>query len=572
MRRAGHTLLLGFACLCCLGPLAGAAGAAPSVESSSLSLSTTQAGAHADLTLSVALEEPGEPETARGLRLGLPPGYFPYPAFQVRCSDTQIADRECPVDSQVGVAGVSGNFGGDPEFELGTGPVYMLAPEDDKVVRLGLVLPPFESVVKASATAAPGNGYGLELALGNLPEDPPLQSLDLTLWGIPADEIHDEERFPLIPGGRPSGQPLIPFIRNPTSCGPGGILTVEVDSYEDPGDLATATGSTPSIAGCGKLAFDPAFDAELTSTEAGVPVGIELTAKLPGDLTPNGLSTSDAEEVFVSLPPQLALDEDALAGQASCLSSQARLDGSGAGECPPGSKIGTFDGAVLGAEAPFEGSVYFGGAVSPDTYAIFLLAAAGGVDLRLLGLLEYDEATGSWAVDLPELPQLPFEELELKLAGAAGPFIARGCGSFPASSELAPWSGSSPLLATRVLTISSGPAGGPCPVPAQNTVAPPASPRSPTGTPPAPPLPKPVVEFRRRPAARTRDRTPSFRFVSTVAPSSFDCRIDRRPLRPCKSPLTLPRLGLGRHTFKVRATTPGGVASRFASYGFVIRR
>jgi hypothetical protein len=95
-----------------------------------------------------------------------------------------------------------------------------------------------------------------------------------------------------------------------------------------------------------------------------------------------------------------------------------------------------------------------------------------------------------------------------------------------------------------------------------------ALPRPPAG---APPSAKPLVRFRRRPPPKTRDRTPTFRFVSTTAGSTFECQLDRRPPRRCKSPLTLPKLGFGRHTFRVRAVAPGG-KSRFSSYSFVVRR
>ncbi|MDQ2631864.1 MAG: hypothetical protein M3Y75_12955, partial [Actinomycetota bacterium] len=84
--------------------------------------------------------------------------------------------------------------------------------------------------------------------------------------------------------------------------------------------------------------------------------------------------------------------------------------------------------------------------------------------------------------------------------------------------------------------------------------------------------PRPVVRLRRWPPPRTRDRTPTFGFASNVAGSTFECKLDNRPLPRCKSPLTLPRLGLGRHVFKVRTVTPGGAKSFFAIYGFLVRR
>jgi hypothetical protein len=59
------------------------------------------------------------------------------------------------------------------------------------------------------------------------------------------------------------------------------------------------------------------------------------------------------------------------------------------------------------------------------------------------------------------------------------------------------------------------------------------------------------------PARRTTDRRPTFAFSSTQVRSKFQCRLDRRHWRRCRSPHTTPRLRLGRHVFRVRAVTNG---------------
>jgi hypothetical protein len=62
----------------------------------------------------------------------------------------------------------------------------------------------------------------------------------------------------------------------------------------------------------------------------------------------------------------------------------------------------------------------------------------------------------------------------------------------------------------------------------------------------------PETRILAKPPARTRDRTPTFRFASSAV-ATFQCRLDRRPYRSCRSPFTTRALGLGRHTFAVRA-------------------
>lgn len=68
----------------------------------------------------------------------------------------------------------------------------------------------------------------------------------------------------------------------------------------------------------------------------------------------------------------------------------------------------------------------------------------------------------------------------------------------------------------------------------------------------------PQTLLRRRPPQRSRDRTPTFRFYSTDAGVSFECKLDRRPFRACRSPFTARRLSYGLHSFRVRAREAAG--------------
>jgi hypothetical protein len=69
----------------------------------------------------------------------------------------------------------------------------------------------------------------------------------------------------------------------------------------------------------------------------------------------------------------------------------------------------------------------------------------------------------------------------------------------------------------------------------------------------------PQTLLRRRPAQRSRDRTPTFRFGSSGPVAGFECKLDRRPFRPCRSPFTARRLPYGRHSFRVRARDAEGM-------------
>ena len=53
-------------------------------------------------------------------------------------------------------------------------------------------------------------------------------------------------------------------------------------------------------------------------------------------------------------------------------------------------------------------------------------------------------------------------------------------------------------------------------------------------------------------------RTAKFEFTSNEPGSRFECKLDRGPRRPCRSPMTLRRLRLGKHVFKVWAVDASG--------------
>jgi hypothetical protein len=115
------------------------------------------------------------------------------------------------------------------------------------------------------------------------------------------------------------------------------------------------------------------------------------------------------------------------------------------------------------------------------------------------------------------------------------------------------------------------------PAPRPNSVAPsehrcPGSSESPFGVVPGGGSSKkgaPQTTLRRKPGKAIHDRTPTFRFASNEPGSTFQCKLDGKPFRACRSPFTAKPLALGRHTFKVRARDDSGrLDPSPASYGF----
>jgi hypothetical protein len=81
----------------------------------------------------------------------------------------------------------------------------------------------------------------------------------------------------------------------------------------------------------------------------------------------------------------------------------------------------------------------------------------------------------------------------------------------------------------------------------------------------------PQTTLGRKPAKVTHDRTPTFRFSSSEAGSTFQCKLDGKPFKSCRSPFTTKRLNFGNHTFKVRARDKSGKLDPSpASYSFEV--
>jgi hypothetical protein len=81
----------------------------------------------------------------------------------------------------------------------------------------------------------------------------------------------------------------------------------------------------------------------------------------------------------------------------------------------------------------------------------------------------------------------------------------------------------------------------------------------------------PQTSLRRKPPRRSSDRTPTFRFGSDESGAGFECRLDNRRFRPCRSPFTAKALTPGHHTFRVRARDESGLADPSpAIFGFAV--
>ena len=84
---------------------------------------------------------------------------------------------------------------------------------------------------------------------------------------------------------------------------------------------------------------------------------------------------------------------------------------------------------------------------------------------------------------------------------------------------------------------------------------------APAPTPLAPPK-APNTKIKKGPKAKSKATTAKFKFTSTVAGSSFQCKLDKGKFKKCRSPKTYKKLKPGKHLFKVRAVGPTGLVDK----------
>jgi hypothetical protein len=469
------------AALCALGLLVFASQAPAAeefekyaVESVGASLSSNQAGAHADMTISFSLsEEKGKPfARTRDLFISLPPGVIGNPQNFLRCSVAQLGNKpeenECPQDAQVGITEIT-------LAELGTltEPVYnMYSPGGDVVARFGLFAGPYPAVINVRVNPI---DYSLTAAVEGAPAAAELISAKTTIWGVPAAESHDELRltpeeaalhqFPV--GGRKSGQPEIPFLSNPTDCSLKREVSVKAVSYQLPESPSSKSAPFPQISGCLKLPFSPALTVIPTNPEAFAPTAVDATLTIPQDEAPKDLATSTLKSAVVTLPEGLVINPAAGDGLEGCSAAQVGFETTEPSHCPNAAKIGSVELDVPALEHTLNGSVY---QRTPETeggelklFRFWVVSDEQGVHLKLPAEIQANKLTGQLTnlfLGIPSLggnPQVPFSQLRLHVfGGPRAPLATPGCGTYQTHYALAPWSGNAPAEGNAPMQITQG--------------------------------------------------------------------------------------------------------------------
>jgi hypothetical protein len=462
---------------------AGTARATEPIEGFETVLSSSEAGAHPNIHFAFSLANPGTPEAARNVFVNSPTGLFGNPKAVPRCTSVDFALTSCPSVTQIGLITVYANHEGNPHDLLGTAPVYDLEPGTEQTALFGFIAPQLDIPISVPVAVRTSGDYGLRFTVSEITQATPLAAAELTIWGFPADPVHDPQRFPAGTPGGPAGcegetdtacivkgdtsaVPVQPLTDNPTVCTEAPLVTtVEVQTYQDPENRSKATYSIPPMTGCEKMTFKPALYAEPTTTATDSPSGFNIEMSDPQFLG-RAVSPSELKAGIVTLPPGFNINPDAADGQRACSDAQANFDSEAPAECPDNAKIGTVAIHTVALEGTLVGSIYLGEPLPGDQYRLFLTVHGFGVNAKLIGSFRPDPLTGQVTAEFTDLPQVPFDSFQIHLFASDRGLMATPpqCTVYPISADFVPWNSAlADVQSTQFFGLTSGPHGTACP-------------------------------------------------------------------------------------------------------------
>ena len=419
--------------------------------------------------------EPFEPvQEIKDVVVELPLGFVGDPLATERCPEVDLTfvfggDKftACPRGSIVGQIEVAR----EGTVRSSGVAVYNVTPERGYPAELGFNAGIGEPILLYTSVVPTPEGYRLRVAIPGALRGQ-LEGSALTIFGDPGE--HNGS------GGTSA------FITNPTACSAQPLkMRVEVTSWEGASDSREAT-AYPQVGGCnllqGASGFNPRVELQPEQTHADTPSGYEVDLKVPQAPDVLGqLATPELKNASITLPAGLTLTPAVASGPnalEACTPGQIDLLGTELGEghpggngspyddglthaspghCPEGSRVGEVEVTTPLLEEPLKGHVYVaqpscGGGGQPECtsasaengelYGLYLELAGSGVIMKLHGKVSVNATTGQITTTFSENPQLPFEELRLKLYGGQRASLAnpQSCGTTSVTSEMEPWS------------------------------------------------------------------------------------------------------------------------------------
>jgi hypothetical protein len=496
-------------------PLTGEEGAAP-----------TLAGSHPyqqTIAFGFPTENPGDGQTndghPRDFTVELPRGLVGDPAVStVLCTEAELTGSEgCPRESQVGIADVTTLGAKTGVNGISSTPLYNMVPPPGSVAELATDVAEVGLFAHTFAEVRTDSDYGVQartpdvLALGT----EPIFSVQAQVWGDPSAEAHDRIRGKCVTEANTcpplKGRGETALLTMPSDC-PQARLPYEVnaDTWEEPSppaalhrafyESADLAGNPVTVKGCGDLEFEPTISSRPTTDLADSPSGLQFNLHQPTDANVDSRSPAILRDAAIRFPAGMAVNPSQAAGLDACSEAQIgflgqtgarRLDFSKVPQsCPDGAKIGSLEvssPALVQRTEDHEveedaegnpvlqhlhGSVYIAKPFANpfnSLIAVYLTVEdkKTGIIAKLAGKGVLDPQTGQITTYFTESPEMPIEDISVKLfGGPRGALVTPPtCGSFTTESDLTPWSapeGKDAFPASSFQTTAS-PIGGPCP-------------------------------------------------------------------------------------------------------------
>jgi hypothetical protein len=434
-------------------------------------------------------------QDVKDVAVELPAGMVANELSLEHCTTAALEEHRCQGASQLGA--IHPTIAGG--VALSRYALFNLKPDNGRTNEIGFNTANAFSIHMPSSVRT-GGDYGITSMTPMISNAAgSIMSAEVQVWGVPADPSHTPERVLAgysteeflgdgkprkeeEGGGHPSPLPPTPFWTMPTSC--NGPLTFKfvVDSYIDPGrllpdgtpDLTDSAWkqylvSQPGMTGCEKLqSFTPHVTVAPAASFADTPTGTTVEVSVPqgeGLTSPTALATSTLQNTKVILPAGLVVSPGQANGLGACQASEDGVGTTGPSSCPLDSKVGTVEIETPLLPDKLEGNVYVLQS-NPPNLQLLVAASADDVNLKLVGRVHLDAATGQLTSTFNGTPQLPFTHFRLVFSGGAQAALTTppSCGVYATMTDFTPWSSPATpdFLSANAFSLTAGPEGSAC--------------------------------------------------------------------------------------------------------------
>lgn len=363
-------------------------------------------------------------------------------------------------------------------------------------------------------TLDPAHDYAVRSTSPYITDIIPVRGIELTIWGVPGDPVHDFARaFPTKERNpHPTEQeekeaeeedetifgahvapPYRPLLNLPMDCGVNnGPFMFTADSWANPGDFTTPLPSVSgnvNVTGCDdqRVRFNPAINLQPTDRAAGSPTGLDVHLEVeqreqsvenPKLLYPengqlHGIDTPPMKKVVTTFPEGMTISTSAAQGLGVCTSAELALGTNKPVSCPDNSQYGTLTlhTPILPRDEPMRGFIYIakkGDNPYHNFLSMYFVIQEPERDLliKIPGKIDLDPVTGQIKVTFDDLPQFPLSDMQLTFKGGVRSALAnpRTCGKKVITADFYSWAApNTPRRVTSSYDITKKPDGSPCP-------------------------------------------------------------------------------------------------------------